>query len=263
MIDDLSPARIARLFWRSWLFNVKNLSQSGFFVLTSVLQPVLFASIAFFLFRDGGGEQTLLYAALGAGMMGIWSSVLFGSGGVIAWQRWQGTLELLVTTPPPFVFVLLPLTVATATVGLYSVTATLLWGAVLFDMPLALEHPLTFAVALPVAVLSLGMLGLLLGSSFVMYRNANALSNLLEYPVWLVTGLLVPLALLPGWSHPIAWVLAPTWGVRAIRDAAIGGNAWPEIAACLALGLVYVALGVVCLEFFEKRARVHATLSLT
>ena len=32
----------------------------------------------------------LLYASLGAGMMGIWSSVLFGSGGLIQWQRWQG-----------------------------------------------------------------------------------------------------------------------------------------------------------------------------
>ena len=163
-----------------------------------------------------------------------------------------GHAGMLLATPPPFVLALLPLTVATASVGLYSVTATLAWGWLLFDMPVALAHPLTFAVALPVAVLSLGMLGLLLGSSFVMYRNANALSNLLEYPVWLVTGLLVPLSLLPGWSHPIAWVLAPTWGVRAIRDAAIGGNAWPEIAMCLALGLVYVALGVVWLDFFEE-----------
>ena len=28
--------------------------------------------------------------------MGIWSATLFGSGGAIQWQRWQGTLELLV-----------------------------------------------------------------------------------------------------------------------------------------------------------------------
>ena len=42
---------------------------------------------------------TLLYAALGAGLMGIWSTTLFGSGGVIQWQRWQGTLELVVAAP--------------------------------------------------------------------------------------------------------------------------------------------------------------------
>ena len=62
-------------------------------------------------------------------MMGIWSATLFGSGGAIQWQRWQGTLELLVGAPPPFVAVLLPLTVATSTIGIYSVVATLAWGA--------------------------------------------------------------------------------------------------------------------------------------
>jgi hypothetical protein len=67
-----------------------------------VLQPVIFASIAFFMFESGNRTGTLLYAALGAGLMGIWSATLFGSGGAIQWQRWQGTLEILVGAPPPF-----------------------------------------------------------------------------------------------------------------------------------------------------------------
>jgi hypothetical protein len=40
----------------------------------------------------------------------------------------------------------------------------------------------------------------------------------------------VPLTLLPAWVEPISWVLSPTWGIRAIREAAFGGNAWPEFA---------------------------------
>ena len=96
-----------------------------------------------------------------------------------------------------------------------------------------------------------------------MYRNANALSNLLEYPVWLVTGLLVSLSLLPGWVGPISWVLAPTWGVSALREAAIAGNPWPEIGMCLALGAVYLVIGHFALQQFERLARERATLSLT
>jgi ABC-2 type transport system permease protein len=184
-------------------------SLSAFFILTSAIQPVIFASIAFYMFRAGGHAPTLLYAAIGAGLMGIWSTTLFGSGGSIQWQRFQGTLELLVAAPVPFVLVLVPLTLATATIGIYSLTATLLWGWLLFDIPLRVVHPLEFAMAVPATVLGLGLLGLVLASSFVLYRHANALANLLEYPVWLATGLLVPLSLLPGWTHPIAWVLAP------------------------------------------------------
>src|SRR6187200_2125759 len=213
-----------------WLFHLKTLTNSLFFVLVSVLQPIIFASIAFFMVESGSRSGTLLYVALGAGLMGIWSATLFGSGGAIQWQRWQGTLELMVGAPPPFVAVLLPLTVATSTIGIYSVV---------------------------------GMLGLLLASTFILYRNANAFSNLLEYPVWLATGLLVPLTLLPGWVEPIGWVLSPTWGMRAIREAAFGGNAWPEIALCVGLGPVYVALGAIALRNFERLARSRATLSLT
>ena len=252
-----------RLFWIGWLFHLKNLTRSGFFVLVSVVQPVIFATIAFFMFRDGSRPGTLLYAALGAGLMGVWSSTLFGSGGAIQWQRWQGTLEILIAAPAPFLRVILPLTLATASIGLYSILATLLWGALFFDVPLSLAHPVAFAVALPAMVLGLGLLGLLMASTFVLYRQATAFANLLEYPVWLVTGLLVPLTLLPGWVSPIGWALSPTWGVAAVREAALGGNPWPEIGLCLALGALYLALGTMTMRNFERLARQRATLSLT
>jgi ABC-2 type transport system permease protein len=253
-----------RLLGVGWLFHLKSLTNSMFFVLISVLQPVIFASIAFFMVGTGSSSGTLLYVALGAGLMGIWSSTLFGSGGAIQWQRWQGTLELIVAAPAPFVFCLLPLTVATSSIGLYSIVATLFWGRIFFGMPLDFAHPLQLAVALPVTVLSLGMLGLVLASTFVLARNANAFSNLLEYPVWLATGLLVPLSLLPQWVTPISWVLAPTWGIEAIRDAAIGGSsAWPPIAMCATLGIAYLALGTLFLRNFERLARQRATLALT
>jgi ABC-2 type transport system permease protein len=255
---------VLRLFGVGWLFHFKSLTNSLFFVLISVLQPIIFASIAFFMVDSGNSSGTLLYVALGAGLMGIWSATLFGSGGAILWQRWQGTLELLVAAPAPFIMSLLPLTVATSSIGLYSIVATLLWGRLFFGVPLDFVDPLQLAVALPVTILSLGMLGLLLASTFVLARNANAFSNLLEYPIWLATGLLVPLTLLPAWVGPISWVLAPTWGMEAIRDAALGGGtAWPEIGMCVMLGVVYFLLGAVCLRNFERLARQRATLSLT
>jgi ABC-2 type transport system permease protein len=253
----------ARLFWAGWLFHLKSLTLSGFFILTSVIQPIIFASIAFFIFKAGHREQTLLYAALGSGLMGIWSSTLFGSGGAIQWQRWQGTLEVLVAAPSPFLLVLLPLTVATATIGLYSLATTLFWGRVLFGIPLHVAHPVAFAVAIPTTVLALGLLGLLLASTFILYRWANALSNLLEYPVWLVTGLLVPVSLLPGWVTPLSWLLAPTWGVRAIREASIGGDPWRAIGMTVVLSAVYLVLGSFSLQLFLRLARERAALSLT
>ncbi|HZG36528.1 MAG TPA: ABC transporter permease [Gaiellaceae bacterium] len=259
----MSARATLRLLWVGWLFHLKSLTNSLFFVLISVLQPIIFATIAFFMFRSGERAGGLLYAALGAGLMGIWSSTLFGSGGAIQWQRWQGTLELLVAAPARFLWVMLPLTVSTASLGLYSIVATLFWGRVFFGMPLSFERPWLFALALPVTVLSLGLLGLVLASTFILYRHASAFSNLLEYPVWLVTGLLVPLSLLPGWAEWLSWGLAPTWGMQAVRNAALGGAVWPAIGMCVLLGGLYLALGAFFLANFERLARRRATLSLT
>jgi ABC-2 type transport system permease protein len=182
---------------------------------------------------------------------------------MIQWERYEGTLEILMAAPSPFVFVLLPGALATSTTGLYSLTATILWGRLLFGIPLELAHPAMFAVAITATIIGLGLLGLLIASTFVLYRNANALSNLLEYPVWLVAGLLAPISVLPGWVTPLSFMLSPTWGTKAIRSAAFGGNALPQVGMTLLLGVVYLVLGAYFIRNFEKLARERATLSLT
>jgi len=252
-----------RVFAISLRFHVKALTHSVFFLLTSVFMPLLVATVAYYMYKAGNQPGSLLYVSLGAAVYGIWSSTLFGSGGAIQWQRWQGTLEVLVSAPTPFVLVIAPLTLATSVIGIYSLASTLLWGRLVFGIPFHVVHWVALLVAVPATILGLGLLGFVFASTFVLYRNANALSNMLEWPVLLVTGMLVPLSLLAGWAGPIAWLLAPTWGVQAIREAAIGGTPWPDAGMTIALGLVYLAIGAVCLRHFELAARRHATLSLT
>jgi ABC-2 type transport system permease protein len=255
--------RSVRLVWIGWRFHVKSLTLSWFFLLTTTVMPVLIATIAYYMFQAGQRPGTLFYASLGSAVYGIWSATLFGSGGALQWQRWQGTLEVVVSTPAPFMLVLLPLTLATSSIGLYSLGSTLFWGWAVFGIPFQIDQPLAFVVAVPATILGLGLLGLVLASTFVLYRHANALSNMLEWPVLLVTGMLVPLSLLPTWSNWIAWILAPTWGVQGIREAALGGTPWPDIGMTIALGAVYFAIGTVFLRNFERLARKRATLSLT
>jgi ABC-2 type transport system permease protein len=220
------------------------------------------ATLAVYLFRAGGDGDRLLEAAVGAGMMGVWSSVLFGSGGAIQNQRWQGTLEMIMLAPRRPALILLPITLATALTGTYAVLATLLWGRLLYGIRLDFAHPVAFVVAAPVCILSLGLFGMLLAATFVLLRNANALANTLEYPVWLVSGILVPITVLPGWTGPIAAVLPTTWAARALREATSGGPVWPSAAACLGISVVCLVLGAISLTYVERRARASATLAL-
>ncbi|MFK3984040.1 ABC transporter permease [Micromonospora sp. NPDC050397] len=245
------------------LLHAKHLSRSSLEITIAMLVPLVQATLAVYLFRAGGEPHRLLEAAVGAGLMGVWSSVLFGSGGAIQNQRWQGTLEMIMLAPRPPALVILPITLATALTGTYAMVATLLWGRLLYGIPLDFAHPLAFAVAVPGCILSLGMFGLLLAATFVLMRNANALANTLEYPIWLLSGMLVPITVLPGWTTPLAAVLPTTWGARAVREAATGsGPVWPALAICLAISTVCLLLGAVAMTHVERRARTAATLAL-
>ncbi len=92
-------------------------------------------------------------------------------------------------------------------------------------------------------VVSIGMVGFLMAVTVVRYRTAWALGTAFEEPVWLICGFLLPVALLPAWVEPISWLLAPTWGVRAIRESALGGTPFPDLVLCLVVGLGYAAVG--------------------
>ena len=253
----------ARLLWVGWLMQMKMLARSSFNTLLGIVYPLFFATVAFFMFRAGDDPKPLLYASLGAAVMGVWGTTSTAAGGSLAQQRWHGTLELLMAAPASFGLILLPTTIAMASIGIYSMASTLLWGWLVFGIELTIESPVAFVLAIPATVVSIGALGFLLAVAFVRFRQAWALGNMLEYPVWLVSGFLVPLSLFPGWVKPISWALAPTWGINAIRDAALGGSAWPDIALALGLGAAYVLIGIVLVNRALYAARAKATLALS
>jgi ABC-2 type transport system permease protein len=254
--------RTLRMLAIGTLLHVKQQSRSPFEITIALVVPIVQATLAVYLFRSGGEQHRLLQAAVGAGVMGVWSSVLFGSGGAIQNQRWQGTLEMIMLAPRRPVLVILPITLATGLTGTYALLATLAWGRLLYGIRLEFAHPVAFVVAAAVCVVALGMFGLLLASTFVLMRNANAIVNTLEYPVWLVSGMLVPITVLPAWTAPIAAVLPTTWGARALREATSGGAVWPSALLCLAISLICLTLGGFALTYVERRARAAATLAL-
>ncbi|WP_020522305.1 ABC transporter permease [Catelliglobosispora koreensis] len=255
--------RVLRLIGIGTLMHFKTMSRGLFEIATGLIVPIIQATMAVYLLRAGDEPQNMVKAAVGAGLMGIWSSVIFGSGGAIQRQRWQGTLEMMVIAPRPLALSVLPVTIATGLQGLYTMAATLGWGWLLFGIVPDFSHPLLFLVAVPACVIGLGMFGLLLASTFVLMRNANAVCNTLEYPIWLLSGMLVPLTVLPDWTNPFAAILPTTWGARAVHEAASGGAVWPSVAACLAISAACFAAGALMMSYVERRARASATLALS
>jgi len=255
--------RIARLLAVSYWLQIKMLATSAFEGVFQVIYPLFFATTAFLVFRQSNDPHALVYAGLGAAVMGIWSVIATTASGLLQRERWHGTLELLVASPTPFALVLVPTTTAMATQGLYSLVSTLVWAWLLFGITVPVASPVVFVIAIIAAVFSIALIGFLLSVTVVRYRTAWALGNMLEYPGWLLCGFLVPITLFPTWVAWIAYALPPTWGMRAIRSAADGGTPWGSIVMCLLLGVAYGVVGALISETVLRSARRHATLSLT
>ena len=245
-----------------WL-QFKILLFSPFEGFLAVVCPLMFATAALLVYRVNGDPEAMLYAGIGAAAMGIWTSQTVSATTLVQRERRAGTLELLVAAPTPFSLVLLPITCAMATIGLYSVVATLLWDWWLFDIALPIENR-------PLFVLSILWPPSPSPSSASCSRSPPsdtapswALGAALEYPGWLLCGFLVPLDLLPDLLRPISWALAPTWAVEGMRAAAAGECAWRDLAICGAVGLAYAALAGWLGVRLINAARRDATLALS
>jgi ABC-2 type transport system permease protein len=252
-----------RLIGVAWWLQLKMRARSAFDGLLSLLWPLAFATMVFLMYGQHSRGSALLPAALGSAVMGVWSATSTTAAGVLQMERRQGTLELLVAAPTPFPYLVIPMTLSMATIGGYSIAVTLLWGRLVFGIPLTIRDPVVFVVAVAVTVMAIGMLGFLLAIASVRYRTAWALGNSLEMPVWLICGFLVPIANLPVWVRPISWILAPTWGMAGIRAASAGTSATRDLVVCAALALGYGALGAVLTGRLLDSARRRATLALT
>jgi ABC-2 type transport system permease protein len=150
-----------------------------------------------------------------------------------------------------------------ATIGGYSMVTTLLWGRLVFGIQIPVRDPIAFAAAILVTVMAIGTLGFLIAITSVRYRTAWALGSALEMPVWLICGFLVPVASLPSWVRPVSWLLAPTWGMAAIRSAASGGSPLLDLVRCAALATGYGVVGALLSRRLLDSARTRATLALT
>jgi ABC-2 type transport system permease protein len=254
---------VIRAFWTGVDMYFRMFSRSGFELMGVAAWPLMIVTIAYFLYHHGSSSQPLFSIVLGTTMFSIWNTTTNTCGGAVRRLRQLGTLELVVAAPMPLGIVFASTAVAAAAMGLYTFACSAVFGRLAFGIPVTVERPVLFVVALVAAIVSVGALGVLMASTMFLFRHANLIANSLEYPMCVVAGLLFPLGVLPDWVRPISYALAPTWGVIALRRSALGGAILPSLGMCLLLTVVYGGIAVVALRWFERAARERATLALT
>lgn len=237
----------------------------AFIIFAVIVQPMIIAILALWMLRDQGGDIAI-FVIVGSGLTGLWSGLLFISGNSITGERWVGTLEGLVASPTPMPVIVLGKNLANVFQSLASMLASYAVVALLFDLRISVENPLLFFASLLVTVLAFVTFGLIMAALFVINPAFQQFQNGLEFPVYILAGFLFPIALLPGWTTPLSYVLAPYWASIALHGSATGAVSSTEVffawGMMLLFAILYVYFSNRLFNIVLRKAKVDATLSM-
>ncbi len=198
--------------------------------------------------------------------MGMWANTLYGTGSAIEAERnWLGTIEYVMAAPARFIYVVLGRAIANALAGLGNIIVVLLVAQFVFEINLGIAHPFEFGFELLITLISLSSLGLVFASVFTLSRSTQVATNGLEFPLYIISGTMFPIALLHPALQPFSYALGATWGVIALRLAAVNPSVafeyYLDTFINFASIFVYFAVAWVLFGIVEKKMLKEGLLS--
>lgn len=226
--------------------------------------PAIYFILLLLTYRTSGqgsiaGLDVEGFLLVGTIAMVLWTSTIWAAGYAIEIERVEGTINSLFLTPASraavifgyglgsFVIFIVPTLVVVAILGW-------LTGATVNIQSLP-------AVLLSFGALALGSLALghALAGGFVLTRRANLWANFLQTPIYLLSGMVVPVESLPDWLGWFAAVFPISAGMDALRQSLLAGATTGDIVEPLlrfALSsLVLIAVGSLLLRRVENVAK--------
>jgi ABC-2 type transport system permease protein len=165
-----------------------------------------------------------------AGQLVTWVFIpLFGISALFAYERQQGTLRRLLTTPtekPTFLLGTISGQVSTA---LVQMLLLVVFGILVMKLPWG-QNPPALAIMLVTSALAAAAFGTTLGTFIKSESQATNLSVMLGMAMALLGGCMYPLELFPPLAQQIAHILPTTWAMQGLLDIVLRGGGVPDIA---------------------------------
>lgn len=256
-------------YWRAILvvaeMTIRQQLMDMFILFAVLFQPIIIAILALWMLLDKG-EEYAIFVVVGSGLTGLWSSLLFVSGGSINRERWSGTLESLVAAPIPFEVIIFGKNLANVVQSLISMVTGYLTASLFFGYSLKIQNPWLFIVSLVFTVAAFICFGLMIAPVFVMSPSVRNWQNAMEYPVYILCGFLFPVALLADWARPISYILPPYWAARALHGTSSGGVDMNDLYLAWGMMILFSVIDLLIASRLFKvmlyKVRADATLAL-
>lgn len=224
----------------------------------------LFALIFVAIVRQSGRPDLQADALMAPVLMALWWIALQHAGNMITGDRWQALLEPLIATPAALASVLLGRIGALTCFGLLTFFEVWGIGELVFDVPIPFEHPLPLVLTLLATAFATAGVSVAFAAVFVMTRNAYTFTNSLSYPLYVLGGVFVPAAILPGFLQPISSAIFMSWSadlLRASMKPPAIDDFWERLGVVLLLGAISFVIGRTILFHVMQRIRAKGELA--
>ncbi|MCL4394021.1 MAG: ABC transporter permease [Chloroflexi bacterium] len=253
-----------RVTWTTGRMYLAQVAVDQFAVSGIVLQPLFVALLAIYMLRDTPGFQAI-YVIVGSGMTGLWTGTLFfNTNGILA-ERWSGSLEYIVGSSTHLSTIVVGKSTVNVLLSLTSMLFCYPFAAYVFGYSISINEPLAFGVSLVLTALALLSLGMVIAPLMALRPGSEIWLNVFEFPMYIVGGFLFPIALLPAWTTPISYALAPYWAARALHATSSGAATLEELVLCwgmlIASCVIYWFLSAWLFRTVLRRTLIEASLS--
>jgi ABC-2 type transport system permease protein len=207
-----------------------------------------------------GQLDLVLYLGIGTVVWAYLRAVFANVGEMVAWERWEGTIEYTMMAPISRLAHMLGVSLFSIIYGL--ARSALLLGVLSLFFNVDLSHANLGGAALILLVGSVSFLGFGIMAAvlpLLFPERGEEMTFVISSILLLVSGVYYPISVLPDWMEPLATISPATYVLEGMRAALLEGTPTlalgPSILPILILGALTLPIGIAVFNWGERFAK--------
>jgi len=205
-------------------------------------------------------EYLITYLLVGTLIWQYLSVIFYAISEMIAWERWEGTIEYTFMAPVSRTTHLIGTTLFAIGYGILRTLIVLAIVASFFHLDLGGANLVGAVLLLLAGSVSFVGLGILAAVLPLLYPERGAqMTNAAAAILLLVSGVYYPVATLPGWLQRVASASPATYVIEGMRSCLLRGEATvtllPTVFSLIGIGIGIIAIGLFVFRHVEAYAK--------
>jgi ABC-2 type transport system permease protein len=209
------------------------------------------------------------FVILGGAMSAYWMNVLWSMASQFYWEKMMGQLQLFMIAPMSRMAILAGMAAGGLVATTVRASAALLLGCLIFNVRFTVGAPAQLVATFVLTMVALYGMGMMFASMFMLWgREAWHSVNLLQEPVYLLSGFYFPVRGLGFWTCTAASFIPLTLGLDSMRQILFGPEkslgllpVGREILFLAVLSVVFMIGAAKALQKMERIAKREGKLT--